>query len=112
MTRVYDVFDKFSIVDIIFGFLLGLYLAVFHNNPDLWIHAVQWVLIYSLVITLLPVAASIYAKHKYSESINLRALIEAFLLNVAMTAVSLAFGFVIGSFIVGNFIPDEGKLPL
>ena len=112
MTRVYDVFDKFSIVDIIFGFLLGLYLAVFHNNPDLWIHAVQWVLIYSIVITLLPVVASIYAKHKYSESINVRARIEAFLLNVAMTSVSLAFGFVIGSFIVGNFIPDEGKLPL
>ena len=53
MTRVYDVFDKFSIVDIIFGFLLGIYLAVFHNNPDLWIHAVQWVLIYSIVITSL-----------------------------------------------------------
>ena len=96
MTRVYDVFDKFSIVDIIFGFLLGIYLAFFHDNPNLWIHAVQWVLIYSIVITLLPVVASIYAKHKYSES----------------TAVSLAFGFVIGSFIVGNFIPDEGKLPL
>lgn len=111
MTRIYDAFDKFSIVDIVFGFIFGLYLAVFHDDPDLWIFAVAVVLIFCIIMTLIPIAVVIHAKIKYSEKISIRGLIEAFILNVGMTSVSLAFGFVIGSFLVGNFVNDEGKLP-
>ena len=32
MGKVYDVFDKFSIISIAIGFILGLYLAVNHND--------------------------------------------------------------------------------
>lgn len=48
MTRIYDAFDKFSIVDIIFGFLFGLYLAIFHDDPNLWIFAIGVVLIFCI----------------------------------------------------------------
>lgn len=111
MTRIYDAFDKFSIVDIIFGFLFGLYLAIFHDDPNLWFFAIGVVLIFCIIMTLIPIAVVIHAKIKYSEKISIKGLIEAFILNVGMTAVSLAFGFIIGSLIVGNFINDEGKLP-
>ena len=33
MGLVYDVFDRYSILDIIIGFALGYYLAVFHDDP-------------------------------------------------------------------------------
>ena len=37
-------------------------------------------------------------------------IIEAFFLNVGMITVCMAFGVVIGSFIIGNVIIDNGKL--
>ena len=37
MGKVYDVFDKFSIISIAIGFILGLYLAVNHNDSNLWL---------------------------------------------------------------------------
>lgn len=103
MTRVYEVFDKFCVVDIIFGLILGIYLAINHNNPDLYIIALIAVFIFSFIMTLLPIASVIYAKYKYKEKIPIRAIIEAYILNFGMTAVSFAFGYIIGSFAIGNY---------
>lgn len=110
MGRVYNVFDKFSILDIIIGFALGFYLAVNHNNSDMWFLAVQLVFIIALIMTLIPILTSIYAKVKHGEDISVNALIEAFILNFAMIGVCLAFGVVAGSFWIGNYIPDNGIL--
>lgn len=110
MSKVYQVFDKYCVIDIIFGFLLGFYLAIYHNDSHLWFLAIQIVIIFSIIMTLIPVIVSIYDKYKYSKKISIRALIEAFILNLAMTVVPLIFGFVIGSFVVENYIADNGKL--
>ena len=103
MTRVYEVFDKYCVVDIIFGLLLGVYLAINHNNQDLYLIALEIVLLFSFIMTLLPTASVIHAKFKYEEEIPIRALIEAFILNVGMTTVSFIFGYIIGSFIIHNY---------
>ena len=110
MSKVYQIFDKYCILDIIFGFALGFYLAIYHNDANLWFLAIQVVIIFAIIMTLLPVLVSIYDKYKYSKKISIRALIEAFILNLAMTVVPLIFGFVIGSFVVENYIADNGKL--
>ena len=94
MSKVYQVFDKYCVIDIIFGFLLGFYLAIYHNDSELWFLAIQIVIIFSIIMTLIPVIVSIYDKYKY----------------LAMTVVPLIFGFVIGSFVVDNYIADNGKL--
>ncbi len=110
MGRIYNVFDKFCILDIVCGFLFGLYLAIYHDNSQLWEISILFVLLFSFLMTLAPLISAIYAKFKYSDSFPVKSLIEAFILNVGMTAVSLAFAFVIGSILIGNYIPDEGKL--
>ena len=103
MGRVYNVFDKFCILDIIFGLILGIYLAINHDNADLYLISTEAVLIFSFIMTLLPIISVIYAKFKYDEKIPIRALIEAYILNVGMTAVSFAFGFIVGSFLIHNY---------
>ena len=103
MDRVYRVFDKYCVIDIIFGFILGIYVAIFHDTPDLYLISIQLVLLFSIIMTLLPTASVIYAKFKYDEKISVNAIIEAFILNIGMTSVSFAFGFIIGSFIIHNY---------
>lgn len=110
MGRIYDAFDRYCILDIIVGFVFGIYLAINHNDAHLWLVATQFVVIFSFLITLIPIGVAIYAKVKHSEDIPYKALIEAFALNIAMTAVCAAFGIVIGSFIIGNYIADNGTL--
>lgn len=110
MGRVYNVFDKFSILDIIIGFVLGFYLAVNHNDVDMWFLAVKLVFIIAIIMTLFPIISSIIAKYKHDEEFPVRALIEAFILNFAMIGSCLAFGVVAGSLWIGNFIPDNGLL--
>lgn len=104
MGRVYNVFDKFSIIDIIVGLALGIYLETNQNSTNLWHTGFQFALIFAGIMTLIPIAATLYAKIKRDEKIPIRALIEAFVLNFAMIGVCLAFGVVIGSLLVGNFI--------
>lgn len=106
MTRVYDVFDKFSILDIIIGFGLGFYLAFNHNSSNLWFEAVPFVIVIGLIMTIPPVVDYIVRKNKYDDHTSARALVEAFLLNVAMIAVCTAFGIVLGSFYIGNYITN------
>ena len=111
MGLIYDVFDKFSIVGIVIGLILGIYLAIHHNESNLWISSIPFILIFSILITIFPIGAAIQDKSKNGTPIPINALVEAFILNIAVFAVCTAFGVVIGSFIIGNVIMDNGKLP-
>ncbi|MBQ2831526.1 hypothetical protein [Methanobrevibacter sp.] len=106
MTRVYDVFDKFSILNIIIGFALGIYLAFNHNSSNIWFDAIPFILIIGFIMTIPPIVDSMIRKNKSGEKTSINAIIEAFLLNVAMITVCTAFGIVIGSFYIGNYITN------
>ena len=106
MGLVYDVFDRYSIINIIVGFALGYYLAVFHDDPNLWIIAAVVIIIVGSIVSIMPVIASVRAKARGEGEISIPELLEAFLLNIAMLAVSTSLGFVIGSIAIGNFIID------
>lgn len=104
MGEVYNVFDKFSILNIIIGLALGIYLAVNHNDSNLWFTAIQFIIILAFIMTLIPTGISIYNKIMDDTNIPVGALIEAYFLNFGMIGVCLAFGVVIGSFMIGNVI--------
>ena len=106
MGLVYDVFDRYSIINIIVGFALGYYLAVFHDDPNLWIIAAVVIIIVGAIVSIMPVIASVRAKARGEGELSIPELLEAFLLNIAMLAVSTSLGFVIGSIAIGNFIID------
>lgn len=110
MGKVYDVFDKFSIISIAIGFILGLYLAVNHNDSNLWIRSIPFVLAFSFIMTLPPLISVVMDNVKNNVKFPIKAIIEAFFLNVGMITVCMAFGVVIGSFLIGNVIIDNGKL--
>lgn len=107
MGLVYDVFDKYSIIDIIVGFALGYYLAIYHNDPNLWVIATIVIIGVGAVISIMPIVASVRAKSRGEGEISIPELLEAFLLNIAMLAVSTSLGFVICSIVIGNFIVDS-----
>lgn len=106
MGRVYNVFDKFAIIDIIIGFVLGFYLAVHHNSSNLWYLAIQLIFVIAVIMTLIPLFDSIYSTVMDDEKFPTRALIEAFILNFAMIGVCFSFGVVAGSLWIGNFVID------
>ena len=110
MGKVYDVFDKFSIISIAIGFILGLYLAVNHNDSNLWLRSIPFILAFSFIMTLPPLISSVVDNVKNNVKFPIKDIIEAFFLNVGMITVCMAFGVVIGSFIIGNVIIDNGKL--
>lgn len=110
MGKVYDVFDKFSIISIAIGFILGLYLAVNHNDSNLWIRSIPFVLAFSFIMTLPPLISVVMDNVKNNVKFPINDIIEAFFLNVGMITVCMAFGVVIGSFLIGNVIIDNGKL--
>lgn len=110
MGKVYDVFDKFSIISIAIGFILGLYLAVNHNDSNLWIRSIPFVLAFSFIMTLPPLISVVMDNVKNNVKFPIKDIIEAFFLNVGMITVCMAFGVVIGSFVIGNVIIDNGKL--
>ena len=105
MTRVYDVFDKFSILNIIIGFALGFYLS-FQNSSNIWFDAVPFILIIGVIMTVPPIVDAMIRKNNYEDKTSVNAIIEAFILNVAMITVCTAFGIVIGSFYIGNYITN------
>ncbi|MDO5859498.1 hypothetical protein [Methanobrevibacter sp.] len=111
MGKVYNIFDKFSIISIIIGLALGVYLAVNHNDTNLWIESIPFILLFSLIMTIIPIASSIKDYVKEGEKFPVTDLIEAFLLNIAIITICMAFGVVFGSFFIGNVIYDNGKLP-
>jgi ABC-type arginine/histidine transport system permease subunit len=104
MTRVYYIFDKVSIITIIIGFILGIYLAFNHNSSNVWFDAIPFIIIIAAVMTLPPIIGLLYSGKKYNEKFSWPAIIEAYLLNVAILIVCTAFGIVLGSFYIGNFI--------
>ena len=110
MGKVYDVFDKFSIISIAIGFILGLYLAVNHNDSNLWLRSIPFILAFSLIMTLPPLISVVMDNVKNNVKFPIKDIIEAFFLNVGMITVCMAFGVVIGSFLIGNVIIDNGKL--
>ncbi|WP_407424108.1 hypothetical protein [Methanobrevibacter sp.] len=110
MGRVYTVFDKFSIICIFVGLALGLYLATHNSDSDLWMKAISFILAFSLVLTVAPAFSAILAAIRGDEKISIFEIVEAFLLNVAMTGVCTAFGLVFGSLIFGSIIPSNSVI--
>ena len=110
MGKVYDVFDKFSIISIAIGFILGLYLAVNHNDSNLWLRSIPFILAFSFIMTLPPLISVVMDNVKNNVKFPIKDIIEAFFLNVGMITVCMAFGVVFGSFLIGNVIIDNGKL--
>ncbi len=104
MTRVYYIFDKVSIITIIIGFILGFYLAFNNSSSNLWFDAIPFIIIIAAIMTLPPLIDSINSKKKHDEDFSWPAIVEAYLLNVAILVVCTAFGFVISSFCIGYFI--------
>jgi ABC-type amino acid transport system permease subunit len=98
MTRVYDVFDKFSILNIVIGFALGFYL-VFNNTSNLWFVSIPLIFILGIIMTIPPILDYFLRKGKFNDNTNINALVEAFILNVLMIAVCTAFGIAITSFL-------------
>ena len=106
MTRVYYVFDKFSIITIIIGFILGVYLAFNHNSSNLWFDSVPFIIIFGFIMTIPPIVDYFLRRGKFDDDTSINALVEAFILNVLMIAVCTAFGIAIGSFYIGNYITN------
>ena len=92
--------EKLAIINIIVGFILGIYLGLNHNNPDLWWTIIQWGLITTVLITVIATLMGVYSNR---EEFKISSVIRIFLLNLAMVAVSLSFGFVLTSIVIGNF---------
>ena len=111
MGKIYNIFDKFSIISIALGLLMGVYLAIHHDDTNLWIRLIPFILLFSLIITIIPIASAIVDRIRNGVKFPIGELVEAFFLNVAIIAVCTAFGLVIGSFLIGNVILDNGKIP-
>ena len=110
MGKVYAVFDKFSIICIIVGLALGLYLAIHNNDSDLWMKAISFIIAFSLLLTIAPAFTVILAAITGDEKVSIFEIVEAFLLNLAMTGVCTAFGLVFGSLIFGSIIPSNSVI--
>lgn len=104
MTRVYYIFDKVSIITIAIGFILGLYLAVNLNSSNVWFDAIPFIIIIAAIMTLPPIIDSLRLMKKNNEKFSWPAIIEAYILNILILVVCTAFGIVVGSVYVGNFI--------
>lgn len=110
MGIVYDVFDKFSIISIIIGLALGIFLAFNNNDTNVWVQAIPFIIIFSLIMTFMPTFAALLAKIQKDIDFSIGSIIEAFLLNVAMIGVCTAFGLVIASFAFGSLIPSNSVI--
>lgn len=106
MTRVYYIFDKFSIITIAIGFVLGFYLAINHNSSNLWFDAIPFIIVIAGIMTLPPILDSLRLMKKGNAKFSWPQIIEAYFLNVAILVVCTAFGIVIGSFYIGNYITN------
>ena len=91
------------IITIILGFIFGIYLAIGHDNPDLWFVVVQWIFLTAIIMTVISFIAGLTAKTRYGESLSAVDIIRIFALNLAIVAVCTSFGFVFGSIAIGNF---------
>lgn len=104
MTRVYYVFDKVSIITIAIGFILGIFLAFNNTSSNVWFDAIPFIIIIAAIMTLPPLIDLFHSMYKYGEKFSLSAIVEAFLLNIAILVVCTAFGIVLGSVYINNFV--------
>ncbi|WP_296880948.1 hypothetical protein [uncultured Methanobrevibacter sp.] len=104
MGRVYQIFDKLTILTIFIGFVLGFYLGLNHNSSDLWFVAVPVIIVVAFILTMPLIIDVFVSKDKHNNKLPINALVEAFLLNVGILTVCTAFGIVIASFLIGNYI--------
>ena len=104
MTRVYDVFDKFAILNIIIGLGLGIYLALNNSSSNLWFESIPFIIVIGIIMTLPPIVDYFLRRGKVDDHTSINAILEAFILNVLMIAVCTAFGIAIGSFYATNYI--------
>lgn len=104
MTRVYYIFDKVSIITILIGFVLGVYLAMHYASSNLWFLAIPVIIVIAIIMTV-PVILDVFiSKEKHKNKFPGRAILESFLLNIAILAVCTAFGIAAGSIYMGNDI--------
>lgn len=97
MTRVYYVFDKLTLLNIFIGLVLGVYLT-FYSSSNLWFQAIPIVVVISFIMTI-PIIIDVFiSKDKHNNQVPGRAILESFLLNIAILAVCTAFGVALGSF--------------
>ena len=104
MDKVQQVNEKLMIISIIAGFALGFYLAIGHDNPDLWIIIVQLIFLTAFVMTFIPTLVGLYDKLQNEGAVfKISSPIRIFILNLAVIAVCTSFGFVICSMLIGNY---------
>ena len=105
MGLTYKVFDKFSIICIIVGVILGFYMAFNNNDPNLWYKAASFLIVFSLLMTIAPTFSVILASIMGDEKVSISEIIEAFFLNFAMTLVCASFTLLFVSLAFGSLIP-------
>lgn len=110
MGIVYRVFDKFSIICIFVGLAIGLYLAVNNSDSNLWMKTIPFIIVFSLLLTIAPAFSAILDSISGNGKISIFEIVEAFLLNLAMTGVCTAFGLLFGSLIFGSIIPSNSVI--
>ena len=103
MDKVHQVNEKLMIISIIIGFIFGIYLGIGHDNPDLWLEIVKWVLITDLIMTFIPTVVGLYANVQKDEEFNITSPVRIFILNAAIMAICVSFGFIFCSIAIGNF---------
>jgi hypothetical protein len=104
MDKVQKINEKIMIIEIILGFALGIYLGVYHDIPNFWFLAVQWVFLISFIMTFISALGGYYANVRDSSvKFNITSIFGVFILNVAVISVSASFGFIFCSVWIGNF---------
>lgn len=102
--------DKLTCLNAIIGIVLGLILAINHNDANLWITAVKFIIVISAIITIIPVVSGIYSREKMGEEFSLTRIIPIYLLIFGEIGVGTVLGIVVGSVIIGNFHIDGLRL--
>lgn len=110
MGLIYKIFDKFSIICIIVGAALGLYMAFNNNDPNLWYKAASFAIVFSLLMTIAPTFTAILASIKGDEKVSIAEIVEAFFLNFAMTVVCASFALLFVSLAFGSVIPSNSVI--
>lgn len=105
MDKVQKINEKIMIFGIIVGFALGIYLGIDHADLNFWSILVQWVFFTSFIMTFISALGGFYA-HSRDENVkfSMLSVIRVFVLNAAVVAVSVSFGFLFCSIAIGNFI--------
>lgn len=98
-----DVSDKLTCINTIIGFVLGIILAIFHNDSDIWITAVKFVILFALFLSLFPIGAGLYSRFKLNQEFSLTRVFPIYLLILAEMIIGATLGIILGSIFIGNF---------